>query len=248
MDKLGILLNNGLIILGKKIDSLAKDLKNQKAPVVKVPEIVVPEAKVTVEIPEIKIPEIVMPAYPKFPDYPAFPEVKLPPITVNVPEIKLPTINVPETVVNVPPANITVEPTPVTFPEVMKVEGMKELIDAVNQEEEPHPRLLEGVSNTNPIPVQMVDSKGRPFTANDFGGPGGPSTVAIRVGSHAIDDDHLMPVTVDGFAIPVFDQQVIDESAAPATTTITYKRAGATVAVKTIVVSGTTTTITVVIS
>ena len=247
MDKLGILLNNGLIILGKKIDSLAKDLKNQKVPIIKVPDIAVPEAKVTVEIPEIKIPEIVMPAYPKFPDYPAFPEVKLPPITVNVPEIKLPTINVPETVVNVPAANITVEPTPVEFPSEMKVTGIAELITAVNDIPEPA-KLLEGVSNKNPIPVQMVDSKGRPFTASDFGGEGGPSTVAIRVGSQAVGDDNLLPVTTDGFSIPVFDTQVIDESAAPATTTITYSRAGSTVAIKTITVSGTTTTISVVIS
>jgi hypothetical protein len=51
-----------------------------------------------------------------------------------------------------------------------------------------------------------------------------------------------------GFEIPPHDTQAIDESLAPATTTITYKKSGATVAVKTITVSGTTTTISVVIS
>jgi hypothetical protein len=43
----------------------------------------------------------------------------------------------------------------------------------------------------------------------------------------------------------MFDTQIIDTSAAPATTTITYKRDGITVATKTIVVDGTTTTVTV---
>ncbi len=49
-----------------------------------------------------------------------------------------------------------------------------------------------------------------------------------------------------GFAIPAHDTQVIDESAAPATTVITYKLSGVTVATKTITISGTLTTITVV--
>lgn len=48
-----------------------------------------------------------------------------------------------------------------------------------------------------------------------------------------------------GMPIPPHDEQVIDESAAPTTTTITYKLAGVTKMVKTITVSGTTTTITV---
>jgi hypothetical protein len=51
--------------------------------------------------------------------------------------------------------------------------------------------------------------------------------------------------TVDnrGMFIPRHDEQVIDESSAPATTTITYKLLTVTVAVKTITVSGTTATI-----
>jgi hypothetical protein len=47
-----------------------------------------------------------------------------------------------------------------------------------------------------------------------------------------------------GFCIPRHDQEIIDEALAPATTVITYKLAGVTVATKTITVSGTTTTIT----
>ena len=49
-----------------------------------------------------------------------------------------------------------------------------------------------------------------------------------------------------GFKEPYHDQEVIDESLAPTTTVITMKLAGVTVGVKTISVSGTTTTITVV--
>jgi hypothetical protein len=52
-----------------------------------------------------------------------------------------------------------------------------------------------------------------------------------------------LDVSSGGIVIPTHDEQVIDESGAPATTTITYKLGGATVATKTITVSGTTTTI-----
>lgn len=48
-----------------------------------------------------------------------------------------------------------------------------------------------------------------------------------------------------GMKEPYHDEQVIDESAAPATTVITYKLGGVTVGTKTITVSGTTTTIVV---
>ena len=49
---------------------------------------------------------------------------------------------------------------------------------------------------------------------------------------------------LSGFGIPSYDQQVIDESASP-NVTIQYKKLGATVATKTIVVVVTTTTISV---
>lgn len=49
-----------------------------------------------------------------------------------------------------------------------------------------------------------------------------------------------------GMPLPPHDSQSIDASNAPATTIITYSLAGVTVAVKTITVSGTTTTITLV--
>jgi hypothetical protein len=50
-------------------------------------------------------------------------------------------------------------------------------------------------------------------------------------------------VFTSGLCIPRHDEEVIDEALAPATTVITYKLAGVTVATKTITVAGTTTTI-----
>ena len=56
----------------------------------------------------------------------------------------------------------------------------------------------------------------------------------------------VYPLT--SFVPVIYDSQVIDESLAPATTVITYKLGVTTKATKTITVSGTTTTITVVIA
>ena len=53
----------------------------------------------------------------------------------------------------------------------------------------------------------------------------------------------LIVRNTENMRIPKHDKQVIDESAAPTTTTITYSLSNVTVAVKTITVSGTTTTI-----
>lgn len=50
-------------------------------------------------------------------------------------------------------------------------------------------------------------------------------------------------VVDQGFSIPIFDQQIIDESN-PNNVVITYKNNGVTVATKTIAVSGSVTTIT----
>ncbi len=47
-----------------------------------------------------------------------------------------------------------------------------------------------------------------------------------------------------GFAVPYHDQEIINE-ADPNNVIITYKRSGASVATKTIVISGSTTTITI---
>jgi hypothetical protein len=238
LTKIAQIINGGMNQLGRKIDSLAMELRNRKHT----------DSKISVSIPEIKtdnlekaikdglntleinIPEQQTPII-KFPEFPKFPK------------IPAPIVNVPETVVNVPPANITVTPTPVTFPDSMKVEGMDKLIEGVNRETEEY-NIFDEVNSKKPLPIIVMGKNGKQIT--DFGGDfTAPSIVAIRVGSEAVGEDNLLPVTTDGFAIPMFDQQIIDEALAPATTIITYKRAGVTVATKTITVSGTTTTITV---
>ena len=91
---------------------------------------------------------------------------------------------------------------------------------------------------------QLVDRKGKHI--EDFASElTSPAMVSIKVGTTAVSETNLFPVTTDGFAIPVFDQQIIDESLAPATTVIQYKKAGVLVATKTISVVGTLTTITI---
>ena len=67
-------------------------------------------------------------------------------------------------------------------------------------------------------------------------------TKPVRIPGDA--SGNLYTIDSTGMLIPRHDEQVIDESGAPATTTITYKLATVTKAVKTVGVSGTTTTIT----
>lgn len=73
----------------------------------------------------------------------------------------------------------------------------------------------------------------------------------LTLGADGVNDGDIskanpLPVVSDG--IPLYDTRIIDESAAPATTVVTYKLAGVTVATKTITISGTTTTIAVVLA
>jgi len=240
------ILTNNLNNLGRKFDSLALELRNKKTPptsisvdigdnVAKGVSDALKEGLAGLEMPKFE-------GFPPFPEYPAFPEQKAPEVNITIPEIKLPVINVPETVVNVPPAQITVQPTPVEFPKEMKVEGMKELIKSVNRETS-EPKIFEEVTSKSPLAVMIVDKKGRHI--EDFASElTAPSMVSLKVGTTAISETNLLPVTTDGFAIPIFDQQIIDESLAPAVTVIQYKKAGVLVATKTISVVGTLTTIT----
>ena len=123
---------------------------------------------------------------------------------------------------------------------------MDKLKESVTRET-PTGNIFDQVSHKNPLPMIILDAKGKQII--DFGSDlTAPSMVSIKVGNTAVGSTNPLPVTTDGFSIPKFDTQEIDESAAPGTTTITYKLASVTVAVKTITVSGTLTTISVVIS
>ena len=244
-------ITNGLNNLGRKIDTLINEvIRSNKTPVVNVspPQVNVDIGNtVSREISNaIKegLEKVEMPKFEKFPEFPVFPEFKEPKVTVNVPAIDISKLKLPTPIVNVSPANITVEPTPVTFPDKINIVGMDKLLESVNRET-PAPTF--DFNSKNPLAVMVVDRKGKHI--EDFVSElTAPSMVAIRVGTSAVGSTNPLPVTTDGFSIPKFDTQEIDESLAPASTTITYKLASVTVAVKTITVSGTLTTISVVIS
>jgi len=232
------ILNTGINNLSRKFDNLALELRNKRQP----------DSKMNISIPE-NVAEAIGYAMKE-----GLKGLKIPTPTINIPDQKSPIVNVPAPIVNipkfdipvpivnVPPANITVSPTEVKFPESMKVQGMEELLKSVSRETQ-NGNIFDGVSSKNPLPIMVVDAKGKQIT--DFGSDiTAPSMVSLKVGTTAVSETNLLPVTTDGFAIPIFDQQIIDESLAPATTVITYRKAGVTVATKTITVSGTTTTIT----
>jgi len=239
MEKIAQIIVNSMNLLGRKIDSLAMELRNQNRK---------PNSPINIPPTEVKFSDFTLPSMDTIGIEKAI-QKGLESIQVNVPEIKIPKnetpiVNVEAPIVNVPPANITVTPTPIEFPKEMKVEGMKELIKGVNRETS-EPKIFEEITSKSPLAVMIVDKKGRHI--EDFASElTSPSMVAIRVGTTAIGEDNPMPTSTDGFMIPVFDQQIIEESGAPALTTITYKKSGVTVATKSIVVSGTTTTITVI--
>lgn len=75
--------------------------------------------------------------------------------------------------------------------------------------------------------AQYLPNQGAPFTA---------SSVSAKDGSQT-------QVMASSLFVPMHDEEVIDEALAPATTVITYKLDGVSVATKTITVAGTTTTI-----
>ena len=132
-----------------------------------------------------------------------------------------------------------IQPTDLSKLEVL----LKNISETLNKEPEKS-KVFDEVSSKNPLPIMVIGGDGKRVT--NFGGElTAPSIVGLRVGTTVVDSTNPLPVTTDGFAIPMFDTQIIDESAAPTTTTITYKLSGVAVATKIITVSGTTTTISV---
>src|SRR3990167_5673207 len=222
LTKIAQLINNGMNLLGRKIDALTAEVRSKKQP----------PSNVSVSISE-DVSKGISEAVGRSLD-----KLKIPTPQINVPEQKVPKIpapivNVEAPIVNVPPANITVEPAKVEFPKEMKVEGMDKLLESVNRET---PAPVFDFNSKNPLAVMVVDSRGKQIS--DFKSDlTAPSMVAIRVGTSAVGSTNPLPVTTDGFAIPMFDTQEIDESAAPGTTTITYKLDSVVVATKVITVA-----------
>ena len=128
--------------------------------------------------------------------------------------------------------------------DLSKLEGLlKNISETLNREPEKS-KVFDEVSSKNPLPIMVIGGDGKRVT--NFGGElTAPSIVGLRVGTTAVGADNPLPTTVDGFAIPMFDTQVIDETD-PDNVTIVYKRSGVIVATKTISISGSVTTITVV--
>lgn len=118
-----------------------------------------------IEVPEIEMPEIKIPDFPKFPK---FPEIPTPQVTVNVPEIV-----VPAPVVNIEP-QITVTPTPVTFPKEMSVVGLSEWFKKVIELLSKEKKETEW-SKKNPMPVAFIDRNGRQYDLIHLGTPRGGS-------------------------------------------------------------------------
>lgn len=132
----------------------------------------------TVKLPAINVPE------PKV-------TVKMP--EIRIPEIKLPAINVPETKVEIPP-----------FPEEMQIKGLKELVQQLLDAIQGMPmyNLWAEVARDNPIPVLLVTSDGKPYTARSSsvisGGGGGIDVEGLPVGYAQV----TVSTTAVGLTIP----------------------------------------------
>lgn len=107
-------------------------------------------AQIQIHVPPMQLPSTMKVDVPK------------PEVTVNVPEIKIPEIKLPT--INVPRPEVTVNVPPIKIPNVIMPDVMRVLLDSI--------------SRTNPLPVQMVDPKGNPYypASNDRGG-GGPQVI-----------------------------------------------------------------------
>lgn len=85
----------------------------------------------------------------------------------------------------------------------------------------------------NATPPSLADGDVAPIQGDDLGN--------IKV---SLGDPAQLALLQQSMPIPEHDEEIIDESGAPSTIVITYKKNSATVATETITVSGTTTTVT----
>ena len=170
LEKLAVIINNAFEKLYAKIDALATEIKKQPVPEVKVSP---PEVNVNIPdvvVPEMKLPEL--PPYPEFPPFPEFPEIKVPQPIVNIEKSDPPIVNVEAPIVNIPPANITIEPK-IDFPKEIKVQGMEELLQNTEKQG------IKDISSQRPLPVMVINEKGR--RVSDFGGDfSAPSLVGLK--------------------------------------------------------------------
>jgi hypothetical protein len=173
----------GLSAVSEAMETLAKQVKEKPAIEVNVPD---------VEIPEITIPEISAPVV----------NVTVP--EIRIPEIKLPTINVPAPQVTVEP-NITVTPTPVTFPKEMSVVGFSALLAKLEQLFARKPETQIQYSAKNPMPVAFIDRSGRQYDLIHLGSSrstGGGATPSEITGADKVLRTIAFDVSASGVVIP----------------------------------------------
>lgn len=78
-------------------------------------------------------------------------QINIPESNIQIPEIKVPTPQVTVTVPEVRVPNINVPQTNIQYPDLMRVS-------------------LDGIDNLQPLPVKMMDDKGRPMSFPNYGG------------------------------------------------------------------------------
>ena len=125
---------------------------------INIPKIDVPKAEIDVRVPDIKVPE------PKVTvNIPDFPEIKIP--EIKIPAIKIPKIEIPE--IKIPKISIP----DIVMPDEMNIKGWIGIMG--------YDRGL----LTNPLPVQLRDSKGNPVSLdiNQYVSSGGGRQIA-RIG------------------------------------------------------------------
>lgn len=190
MDKIAQLINNGMVLLGRKIDNLSMELRNKKEP----------KSTMNIGIPE-NVAEAISSAMKE-----GLKGLKVPTPVINIPDQKAPVVNVPAPIVNVesakapivnvPPANITVEPTAVNFPKEMEIVGMKDLLKSVNRETYSG-NIFDEVNSTKPLPIIVMGKNGKQIF--DFGGElTAPSTVSLKTDGYTVSTTNPLPVALTG--------------------------------------------------
>ena len=235
LTKLAQIITNSFTILGQKIDSLVVDIKNQKSSVQQSPQI-------KVNVPDVIVPPIEIPA-PIIHNTPldttkieeairyGMSNQKYPIIKNEVDTTKIENV-IEKGLSNIKPPIVSVEATKVEFPKEMEVKGIKEIkegIDELVNKEEKNP--LEGISLSKPLPIMVVDEKGKQIT--DFGGEfSAPAVVGLKSGLYQVSSSNPLPVA-DSFQIPKFDEIALTYSGTNIATVV-YKLAGVTVATLTL--------------
>lgn len=149
-------------------------------PVVNVPEIKVPEAKITIDNPPITVPEPKITIKQEPVKFPPMPEIEtkgmegiLSKFLDAFKKIKIPT---PEVTVDIPP----IKTPEVKLPDIMEVKG--------------EVGLTKGFDRGHPLFMTPVDFDGKPLS---LGGGTGPNIVGIKANGKVVSTDNRLPVELE---------------------------------------------------